>query len=175
MSRRTRSSVPARAIAVVMAATLVSASSCRSDPDTVGIAVPPSADQRQVVDELGQPARFTLSFVTDGSPSEQGRYETWHYDSAGITVSFLDGEQTAWQESLPGGVEGLGDTEYLPGWFAPAMTMEEFLSAVGTDEFVEQPVSVTAADGERLVLVQGAVAGFDEAGLAFVETVPLTR
>ena len=128
-----------------------------------------------MVDELGQPPRFTLTFVSDASTAVAGRYETWHYDDAGVTVSFVDGEQTAREDGEPQQVEGLGATEYRPGLFTPGMSVEDFMQAVGTDDVVEQPVSVTAAETERLVLVRGAVAGFDETGLAFVETVPLTR
>lgn len=125
---------------------------------------PRSEDQERVREQFGAPDRFVLLF-TDG-----GRQETWQYDTAGYEIAFRDGVLLYVDPVPTVSIEGLGTTPFEPDRFTGGMSLPEFLAVAGQRDYAEQPLD--AADGQ-LVVVRGIVAGFDDAGLRYLETIPI--
>ena len=125
-----------------------------------------SAEQRDRIARSGPPDRFTLQF-DDGT-----RHEIWRYDAAGLEVVFRGGTAVYADPIDPVAIDGLGSTTYSPDLFTEGMTVEELLAVTGQTGYAVQPLDSEVADG-RLIVVQGLVAGFDDDGLRYVETIPV--
>ena len=149
-----------------IAAGLVLDANISLDPDDVARA-DLGAEQLGLLASSGSPDRFTIRF--DG----RTRVETWHYDGAGLTVAFRDGEALYRDDAEPLALDGLGSTPYAPDRFTAGMSVVELLAVTEQRGYAEQAVDLDADVTGRLIVVEGLVAAFDDSGLRYVETIPI--
>jgi hypothetical protein len=117
-----------------------------ADSQPVGMNTPEpqytSADQRAILDELGQPPSWIL---VDGPIEESGkvqRVESWIYPDADTMCSFVDGRLTERSEvSLdPADLNSIPDIG--PGDLTGEMTLAEVRSLLGEDGELVEPVEI---------------------------------
>jgi hypothetical protein len=141
-------------------------------PDPLG-----DNDRDQIRSMIGLPDAFTISFERSGEDGDGPlvRYETWYYYELNTAYEFADG---ALISNLPmDAVDGLVflPKKYDPADFERTTTWDEIVLMLSDpDSFVpreleaEYEAPLVFYAGEQLLVV------FDDEGLFYVETVPLT-
>ena len=126
-----------------------------------------SPDQIAVQEAYGNPTRFTIMF------SEEGRLETWIYDTSGYQVVFIDGDQITERTSPPEYQANIYASTYTPDIFYQGMGLDEIVAATGKQDFVLTRMEDVVADGQLLHL-EGLSVGVVNDQIRFVETMPAT-
>jgi len=134
-----------------------------------------SAQQQQLVDEIGYPDSFTLLFYQD--LDEQGqfydiRFESWHYGAAGREAVFVNGEMIS---------DDLADVTqpapvaapYKPEQFAASMRLKDVLASAGISEYARAAADPALAASSEVYLARQLAFGMKAGRLMAVETVPL--
>lgn len=143
------------------------------DADAVGRYVPSDA-QLAELEASGAPDRFTVRFLASSTSTVPMRQEIWHYDASGTTLTYLDG--AVYREERDGPVvelDGLATTPYRPEMITAAMSVDELLAVTGQSGYARQAVDQAIADAGELVVIEGAVAGFEAGELVAFETIPI--
>jgi len=134
-----------------------------------------SAEQQQVVDEIGYPDSFTLLFYQDLDEQDQFydiRFESWHYGAAGRDIVFVNGE-TISDEPADAREDGLVAAPYRPEQFSASMRLKDVLASAGISGYVRAAADpALVASGEVYIASQLAF-GMKAGRLMAVETVPL--
>jgi len=134
-----------------------------------------SAQQQQLIDEIGYPDSFTLLFYQD--LDEQGqfydiRFESWHYGAAGWEAVFVNGERIS---------DDLADVTqpapvaapYRPEQFAASMRLKDVLASAGISEYARAAADPALAASGEVYLARQLAFGMKAGRLMVVETVPL--
>lgn len=122
-----------------------------------------SPDQLRVVEALGYPGQFVLSYVP-GSRSYAGslvRMETWHYPALATKVSFVAGDFLTAEDFGP--EPGVPDSALRPEMFScemDALEVEDRLGAEATE--VDALPELTADTGVRLFVAPDAVFAIEQ-------------
>jgi len=132
-----------------------------------------SPDQQKVVEALGYPNQFVISYVP-GSGSFEGslvRMETWHYPDLATKVSFVAGDFLTAEAFDP--EPGVPDTALRPEMFScemDAIDVEDRLGAEATE--VDALPELTGDAGVRLFIAPDAVFAIEqEQYLTYLRTV----
>lgn len=124
-----------------------------------------SPDQIAIQEAYGNPTRFTVMF------SEEGRLETWIYDTTGYQAVFAAGDQIT-ERTIPAEYqENMYATTYTPDLFYQGMGLDEIVAATGKQDFALTRVEGVVADGQLLHL-EGLSVGVVDNQIRFVETLP---
>ena len=101
-----------------------------------------SADQRTILDELGQPPSWIL---VDGLIEETGevhRVESWIYPDVDTMCAFVDGRLTERSEVSLEPADQSNASEIRPGDMTGDMTLAEVRSLLGEDGELVEPVEI---------------------------------
>jgi len=124
-----------------------------------------SADQSAVMQELGIPTRFTILF------GENNRLETWHYDTRGYTVAFMNGTKTSERTVVVQYRDDMYATTYTPGQFYAGMRVDEIVLATGRDDFQLSTIEAESFE-QRLMHLEGLAVGLQDDSINYIETYP---
>jgi len=124
-----------------------------------------SADQSAVMQELGIPTRFTILF------GENNRLETWHYDTRGYTVAFMNGTKTSERTVAVQYRDDMYATTYTPGQFYAGMRVDEIVLATGRDDFQLSTIEAESFE-QRLMHLEGLAVGLQDDSINYIETYP---
>ncbi len=124
-----------------------------------------SADQSAVMQELGIPTRFSIIIGQDN------RLETWHYDTRGYSVAFMNGARTS-ERTVPAQYrDNMYATTYTPGQFYAGMGVNEIILATGRREFQLSTIEGQSFE-QRLMHLEGLAVGLQDGSINYVETYP---
>ena len=134
-----------------------------------------SAEQRQVVDELGYPDAFTLLFYQDLDEQDRYydiRYESWQYGAVGREVVFVNGEliRDVPAEAVP---PALAATPYRPEQFAASMRLNDVLASAGIAEYARAAADPLLVPSAEICLARQLAFGLKDGRLMAVETLPV--
>jgi hypothetical protein len=124
-----------------------------------------SADQSAIMQDFGNPTRFTILF------GEDNRLETWHYDTRGYTVAFMNGAKTSETTTAPPNRENMFATTTTPGQFYAGMGVNEIVLATGLHDFLLSTIESDAID-QRLMHMEGLGVGLQDGSINYIETYP---
>lgn len=146
----------------------------RVHPST-GIVYALSADQQRVVDKLGYPDSFSITFYHEEfAPDFDGsvRDETWRYFDELKSFSFYNGHLNH---------EGLIDPPD-PGWLPPMFTPDQFeayvvlqqvLDSTGIQDYFDMPLEDELIMNGRIYFAPGLIFGLADGMLIYVETISM--
>jgi len=124
-----------------------------------------SADQSAVMQELGIPTRFSIII------GQNNRLETWHYDTRGYSVAFMNGAKTS-ERTVPAQYrDNMYATTYTPGQFYAGMGVNEIVLATGRREFQLSTIEAQSFE-QRLMHLEGLAVGLQDGSINYVETYP---
>ena len=124
-----------------------------------------SADQSAVMQELGIPTRFSIII------GQNNRLETWHYDTRGYSVAFMNGTKTS-ERTVPAQYrDNMYATTYTPGQFYAGMGVNEIVLATGRREFQLSTIEAQSFE-QRLLHLEGLAVGLQDGSINYVETYP---
>lgn len=124
-----------------------------------------SADQSAVMQELGIPTRFSILFGRDN------RLETWHYDTRGYAVAFMNGTKTSERKVPAQYRDNMYATTYTPGQFYAGMGVNEIILATGRREFQLSTIEAQSFE-QRLMHLEGLAVGLQDGTINYIETYP---
>jgi len=124
-----------------------------------------SPDQQVVLQDAGNPTRFSIIFTRDG------RQETWYYDTTGYSIVFIDGSIVAEKEKSPEYQENMYATNYAPNQFFSGMGFDEIMASTGRNEFSLSEIEGMDRDAHLLHL-EGLAIGLLDGKINFIETFP---
>lgn len=135
-----------------------------------------TAEQLDVVRELGSPQAFTLLFyeeeLLDGTFGDV-RFETWDYYEQDVSYTFINGELVG-EEFLE--VEIVGDLypiPYMPDQFTAYMSLDEVLASAGLDRYLVVPLEKELVDGGEVYYVSELTFGLKDNELLYIEALGL--
>jgi hypothetical protein len=156
-------------------------SAARSEVEAVAAHLPDlegDTDRDQVRSFLGQPDAFTISFEPSGENADGPivRHELWYYYDLGTVYEFADGALVMNMPStLPVGPTILPSQRYDPALFQRDTSLDAIAS------LLDDPASLEAIPVEQeygipltFYASEQLLVAFDEDGLFYVETVPLS-
>ena len=124
-----------------------------------------SADQSAVMQELGIPTRFSIII------GQNNRLETWHYDTRGYSVAFMNGTKTS-ERTVPAQYrDNMYATTYTPGQFYAGMGVNEIVLATGRREFQLSTIEAQSFE-QRLMHLEGLAVGLQDGSINYVKTYP---
>ena len=132
--------------------------------------------QMEVFGELGSPQAFTLLFYEeeqlDGSYQEV-RFETWDYFDAGISYTFINGDQ-AGEDPLDVDVAGeIYPIPYRPDQFSAYMSLDEVLASAGLNRYLVVPLEKELVDGGEVYYAEELTFGLKNDELLYIEALAL--
>jgi len=124
-----------------------------------------SPDQIAVRQEHGNPTRFTIIF------NNGRRHESWHFDTDGYTVAFIDGVRVSEKHTLPEYKEEMYATTLSPDQFDQEMGIDEILLSTGQEDTMVTSFD-GAVDDNQFVYLEGLSIGLIRDKVSFIETYP---
>jgi len=140
-----------------------------SENDTLSLA------QVETKASYGEPQAFTLLFYTDEDDTGSlvvFRHEIWTYFTAGVELTFLNGELLG-ETQLPFSGSVLEPMPYRPEQFRVFMTLDEISAVIGGQEVLEIPVEPELASNGRVYFAGQLSFALAEGELVYVETIPV--
>jgi len=134
-----------------------------------------SAEQQQVVNEIGYPESFTLLFYQDLDEQDRFydvRFECWHYAAAGRDITFVNGEMIS-DEPTDAAADALIAAPYRPEQFAASMRLKDILASARISEYARaaaDPILVTSGE---VYFASQLTFGMKAGRLSAVETMAL--
>ena len=132
--------------------------------------------QMEVFGELGSPQAFTLLFYEeeqlDGSYQDV-RFETWDYFDAGISYTFINGDQ-AGEDPLDVDVAGeIYPIPYRPDQFSAYMSLDEVLASAGLNRYLVVPLEKELVDDGEVYYAEELTFGLKNDELLYIEALAL--
>lgn len=134
-----------------------------------------SPAQLESIGTYGAPQAFTILFYTEeveGGSLATFRHESWTYYSAGVELTFLNGDLIE-EAQLSFTSTTLQSMPYRPEQFRPFMTLEEITAAIGSQEVLEVPVEPEIARGGKVYYAGQLSFALAQGELVYIEVVPV--
>jgi hypothetical protein len=132
----------------------------------------PSPDQQALIDNLGPPQGFSISFYAEEGSSSVVRSELWHYYDILRSFTFLDGKLIT---SHPADAvdEGAATAPYEPWQFQEGMSFDDVVVRLAGQTFIQMDLEEDLIQGANLYYGPQLVMGFKDDSLVYVETIPV--
>jgi len=134
-----------------------------------------SAEQQQLVGEIGYPESFTLLFYQDLDEQDRVydiRFECWHYGAGGRDIVFVNGEKIS-DEPAEAPEYALVAAPYRPEQFSASMRLKDVLASTGILEYVRAAADPALVASGDAYFTSQLTFGMKAGRLMAVETVPL--
>ena len=128
--------------------------------------------QEEIVDSLGSPEQFSISYLPKGSDegSEFVRQETWYYPSRKQKVNFLNGRLVDVAELEVADDASYNHSQYSPSDFDVYTTLSQIKNLVGEKNIAALELPGFYGEGIETWASSGAVFIFENDYLTYVET-----
>jgi len=137
-----------------------------------------SSGQEEQLYRLGYPEAFTILFYEEETPTGgvlPVRLETWDYYSAGIGLTFINGELTAEDPIEHPAPAEIQDLPYYPEQFGTTMRLDEVIASAGIDTYVEIPLEKEFLKNGVVYYAPALSFGMEEGELRYIEALALVE
>lgn len=134
-----------------------------------------SAEQQQVVNEIGYPESFTLLFYQDLDEQDRFydvRFECWHYAAAARDIAFVNGEMIS-DEPADAAADALIAAPYRPEQFAASMRLKDILASARISEYARAAADPILVSSGEIYFASQLAFGMKAGRLSAVETMAL--